>query len=154
MCRHTQGVGGVATLVPACPSERELRRPRTREALFGIAWGGPVTGATHTYLARQRTQRMNFHFTFPARLAPPLLRPFQVLPALMLVARCYWDSIPAHHAGRAGRDGPSQLSSSPHCDAKIMHPWHVGAVGPASSFMERHWNQNINWCHIMCSFSN
>lgn len=38
-------------------------RPRPRTALFGIAWGGPVTAATHTYLAHQR---MNFHFTFPA----------------------------------------------------------------------------------------
>lgn len=109
----------VATLVPA--------RGHGRPALFGIAWGGPVTGATHTYLAQQR---MNFHFTFPARLAPPLLRPFQVQLSAVLVACYYWDSILAR---RAGRVGPGQLSCSSHRDA-LMHRWRVGAVERDSSW--------------------
>lgn len=102
----------------SCPF-RATTLTDTEVALFGIAWGGPVTGATHTYLTQKC---MNFHFTFPARLAPPLLRPFQVLVPAIVVARRYWDSILAR---LAGREGPSQpkpaLMLLPHCDA-IMHP--------------------------------
>lgn len=106
MCRHAQGVRCVATLVPAHP---ELRRPRT--ALFGIAWGGPVTGATHTYHSRAH----EFSFYIPcATRSYAAQAPFQLLLRVILVACCDWDGILARHAGRVG---PGQFSCSSHCDA-------------------------------------
>lgn len=106
----------MATLVPAIQSYDAHGR---KAPCLESRGAGPVTGATHTYLTHQC---MNFHFTFPARLAPPLLRPFQVLVPAIVVARRYWDCILARHTGR---DGPSQpkpaLVLLPQCDA-IMHP--------------------------------
>lgn len=134
MCRHAQGVRCVTTLVPAHP---ELRRPRT--ALFGIAWGGPVTGATHTYHSRAH----EFSFYIPcATRSSAAQAPFQLLLRVLLVACCDWDGILARHAVALAQAS----SHARHIAMLLTHLWNIGAVGRDS--FGRRWSQNINWWTI------
>lgn len=117
MCRYAQGVRCVATLVPAHQSSPTTRGPRT--ALFGIAWGGPVAGATHTHLDQQR---MNFHFTFPAATRSSTAQTFSGAASSdpRGTLRLGWHGASlACHAGRVGPDKPSMLVALRSCRASV-----------------------------------